>query len=73
MQDTGDHYEYITVYSNDIFVFGKYNTGIFRVFNTLFPMNVFVKTELYHGGVVVTEEMNGEVTHAFLYFTYIKM
>ena len=49
MQDYGDHYEYITVYSDDILVFRKDPIVIFRVFNILLPVKVVGEPELYLG------------------------
>ena len=40
MKDSEDHYEDITVYSDERFVFIKDTTGIFWGFNTLLPLQV---------------------------------
>ena len=71
MWDAGGHYEYITVYSDELIVFRKYPTFISRGLNTILPLKIVGETYLYLSDVV-TEEINGEVTHDFSACTYIK-
>ena len=72
MQDTIYHYEYITVYSDDIIVFRKETTGILRGLKILFPLKGVLETDFYLGGYVGTADINDELMHAFLARTYIK-
>ena len=40
IQDIGVHYQFITIYYDDLLVFSKDNTGILRVLNTLLQLKV---------------------------------
>ena len=72
MRDNGYHYEYIIFYYDWIIIFKKDLTRIFRGLNTLLPLKRVGYPEFYLVGDMVTQEINGETTHAFLSLTYIK-
>ena len=72
MIDSGDHYEFITVYSDELPVLIQYPTVILRGLNTLLPLKGVGEPEFYLGGDVGTVDFNGEVMHEFLARTYIK-
>ena len=52
MQDSEDHYEYVTVYSGDLLVFNKDPTSILIGLNTFFPLKGVGEPDFYLGGYV---------------------
>ena len=52
MQDSEDHYEYVTVYSGDLLVFNKDPTSILIGLNTFFPLKGVGEPDFYLVGYV---------------------
>ena len=63
IQDIGVHYQFITIYYDDLLVLIKYTSGTFRILNTLFPMNVVANMLFYLVSDMGNTEINDEVTH----------
>ena len=66
------HYDYITAYYDDFFLFIKCTTGILRALNILIPMKVVEYTEFNTGVDGGNFVIYVEATHAFSALTYTK-
>ena len=65
IRDAGDHYEYITVYSDDLLVFSKDLVRILRGLKTLCPLKGVGRPEFYLGGDVNMAKTAKGYMHAF--------